>query len=115
MDNDGIGDACEPPVETCNGSDDDSNGVIDDGISPITTTCGIGACGSTGQLSCIGGTLVNSCNPTIPSSEQCSGSVVCSDGVDNDCDGLTDGADPGCNNTCQSSVPEFPQHSCQQP
>ena len=107
-DSDGIGDACEPPVETCNGIDDDSNGVIDDGISPITTICGIGACGSTGQLSCIGGILVNSCNPAVPSSEQCSGSVVCSDGVDNDCDGLADGADPGCNNNCQSSVPEFP-------
>ncbi|MCB9787012.1 MAG: hypothetical protein H6744_10015 [Deltaproteobacteria bacterium] len=82
---------CTPPAgeaETCDGLDNDCNGATDDGIAPAPTSCGTGACASTGTLSCTEGTLVDSCAPGSPSAEVC-------DGVDNDCNGSTDeGIDP---------------------
>jgi len=47
-----------------------------------------------GNLTCSGGTEVDSCTP-LPATEPGT-EVSCSDGLDNDCDGLTDSADPDC-------------------
>jgi hypothetical protein len=70
-------------TETCNGLDDDCNGAVDDGIAPVPTTCGVGACGASGTLSCLGGQMVNSCAPGLPVPEACNG-------ADDDCDGAVD-------------------------
>ncbi len=87
-------------IEICDGKDNDCNGVTDDGIASTPTTCGVGECSSTGTLSCQNGSMVNSCTPGQPGTEGPLGDTTCSDGKDNDCDGLTDNADPGCVQVC---------------
>ncbi|MBI5480435.1 MAG: SUMF1/EgtB/PvdO family nonheme iron enzyme, partial [Deltaproteobacteria bacterium] len=106
--------ALTPQTETCNGIDDNCNGVADDGTLPGVGaacytkglgctfaggnwTC-LGTC-ATGTQSCSAGSLV--CNDDVgPTQEVC-------DGLDNDCNGQTDDslpprpcypdATPGCN------------------
>ncbi|MFC1754047.1 putative metal-binding motif-containing protein, partial [Thermoproteota archaeon] len=81
-----LNDSCIPgtPVsETCNGIDDDCDGDIDNNITSILTTCGIGACAATGTTSCIFGGIVNSCTPGTPVPEVCNG-------IDDDCNGDID-------------------------
>jgi hypothetical protein len=69
--------------DNCNGIDENCSGTADENYVPISTTCGIGACGATGKLICSAGTEVNTCTPGSPQTEVC-------DGVDNDCDGAID-------------------------
>ena len=76
---------------TCDGIDDDCNGVADDGYVP--TTCGIGACAS--RSLCVAGTIVP-CQVGSPSTEGPADDSTCIDSVDNDCNGATDGADANC-------------------
>ncbi|MEZ4436279.1 MAG: MopE-related protein [bacterium] len=79
-------DSCDPgdPVaERCNGADDDCDGITDEGIAPVRTECGVGVCGATGERTCQGGELVDSCEPGAPGAEQCNGR-------DDDCDGESD-------------------------
>ncbi len=76
-------------TDTCDGRDNDCDNVVDENHVAVTTTCGVGACGRTGQTSCSGGNVVDSCTAGQPSA----GGETC-DGADNDCDGLTDSADP---------------------
>ena len=87
-------DTCTPgtpaPDNNCNGIDDDCDGPADDDYVPTPTTCGTGACAAIGQLICSGGSQVDTCTPGTPAPE------VCNDGLDNDCDALTDCSDPDC-------------------
>ncbi|MCB9529369.1 MAG: putative metal-binding motif-containing protein [Myxococcales bacterium] len=79
-------DSCRPGnpgKEICNGIDDDCDGRTDEGIAPVRTTCGQGACAANGERTCQGGRLVDSCQPGAPGAEIC-------DGIDNDCDGRVD-------------------------
>ena len=69
--------------EVCDGIDNNCNGFVDDGIAPVATSCGLGACAATGQLICSGGSLVDTCTPGTPTEEIC-------DGVDNDCNDIID-------------------------
>ena len=99
--------ACDPDnvpvVEVCDGLDNDCDGVVDNDIATTPTTCGVGECASTGVMECQDGTMVDTCVEGNPSAE------ICDDGLDNDCDGLTDGADTmGCPpaGPCEGFVPK---------
>ena len=84
----------------CNGIDDDCDGVADNNYVPAATTCGLGACESTGESSCVDGVEIDTCTPGTPAVEGPVGDPTCSDAIDNDCDGATDTADTDCGLTC---------------
>jgi hypothetical protein len=90
------------------GLDNDGDGLLDcadrtdcDGVSD-TSTCGVGVCAATGTQTCNNGTLDDTCTPGTPTEPGME--MTCGDGLDNDCDGLTDGADPDCVNCGQYST-----------
>jgi hypothetical protein len=92
-----------PVIEICdNGVDDNGDGLVDcaeprcEGFIGAPTRCGMGACESTGNLVCQAGNNVDTCAPGAPQPEDGFGDATCSDGIDNDCDGLVDAAEPGC-------------------
>jgi hypothetical protein len=70
----------------CNGVDDDCDGRTDEGFVSTSTSCGIGACAASGSLSCVNGTVVDSCQAGMPGAAT---DTTC-DGVDDDCDGNVD-------------------------
>ena len=75
---------CDPyqgaAVETCNGLDDDCDGVADEGFGAVT--CGVGVCYHE-QSNCAGGEIA-ACDPMEGATpEQCNG-------LDDDCDGEVD-------------------------
>lgn len=93
---DGAG-ACAPcPAEICNGSDDDCDGVADDGNPGGGAACNTGLPGvcAAGVTQCQSGSIV--CNQNVPPSAE-----VC-DGLDNDCDGATDEGNPGGGVACNT-------------
>jgi spore coat protein A len=110
---DGLIDAADPDCQVCqpteptevscfNGLDDDCDEAVDcsdtncDGALGAPTSCGVGICASTGNETCSGGTQGDTCTPGTPGVEGPFGSASCNDGLDNDCDGLTDANDPDC-------------------
>ncbi len=76
--------AGECSEETCDGKDNDCDGVVDDGVPAVATPCDTGLMGvcNGGQQRCEDGTLRCAPNQTA-SAELC-------DGLDNDCDGQLD-------------------------
>lgn len=81
---------------------DDGNLVNGDCCSDICApenlgdqSCGVGACEVT-VAQCAAGEPVT-CTPGTAGTEGPSGDPTCSDTIDNDCDGTTDGADVSCN------------------
>jgi hypothetical protein len=88
---------CQPPAAcqpvdsvdvSCNGVDDDCDGNIDDDFATQATSCGSGACASTGSSSCQNGSEIDDCVVT------CEG--ACADGQDDDGDAAIDCADSDC-------------------
>jgi hypothetical protein len=121
---------CVPAPETCNGLDDDCNGVTDD-VDPARLQGDPNNCGQCGRAcvlphangSCVAGACVFACqsgwkdaNQDVPggvgASDGCEcqvthGGVEVCDGLDNDCNGLTDdGVLPGVGEPC------FPDQGC---
>ena len=81
----GLNCACNSQIETCNGRDDDCDGTVDEGFS-IGATCavGTGACERTGILLCNPqGSTSCSATPGSPKAETCNG-------IDDNCDGQID-------------------------
>jgi hypothetical protein len=77
--------ACLPPLEVCNGADDDCDAACDDGFpccSGLPTTCTT-TCGSTGV-----GTCTADC--ARPTDAACTPPVERCNGADDDCDGGSD-------------------------
>jgi hypothetical protein len=70
---------------TCDGVDDDCDALFDEDYAPVPTTCGVGACASTGATSCLAGSVTDSCTPGTPAPDD----TTC-DGIDDDCDGSAD-------------------------
>jgi hypothetical protein len=106
---DGLTDAddldCQaPPVEICdNAIDDNDNGLIDC-QDPECDQVTFGGCDTgnpglcaAGTLTCDGTAIGPVCNQNQePGVEGPYTSMTCADGVDNDCDGLSDADDPDC-------------------
>jgi MYXO-CTERM domain-containing protein len=87
-------------VEECDGSDNDCDGQTDEDLGTIT--CGQGACL----------VEVNACEngeqpSCVPLDKPETREVTCDDGIDNDCDGLTDLAD-----VTSCSDPDIGKSSC---
>jgi hypothetical protein len=83
---------------TCDGRDGDCDGSIDEDYTPVPTTCGVGECaGNTGAEECQNGMILDTCDPLAGAMpEGPPGDQTCSDILDNDCDGDTDGGDQDC-------------------
>ncbi|MBI4843511.1 MAG: putative metal-binding motif-containing protein [Nitrospirae bacterium] len=74
-----------PSDATCNGTDEDCSGASDEDYVVTATSCGVGACASTGNNTCVSGAVVNTCTPGIPAAND----ATCN-GIDDDCDGTND-------------------------
>ncbi|MBN2725197.1 MAG: hypothetical protein JXR95_14120 [Deltaproteobacteria bacterium] len=72
-----------PSDEICDGIDNDCNGIVDDNVAGVGTSCGVNTppC-SPGTLQCVSGSMV-CVGGTLPQQEVC-------DGIDNDCNGTID-------------------------
>ena len=91
--------SCQVVSELCNYIDDNNNGLIDEGFGVGQgCTTGVGACAAMGALTCLADGTGTECDatPGSPGQEGDAYGNSCSDGIDNDCDGLTDAADDGC-------------------
>jgi len=100
---DGLVDHDDPDcqgAEICDGFDNDGDGQVDELWPTRGQPCqaGLGSCEQPGVWRCAanGETVICSAQPLEPGIEEPPNSFHCDDGFDNDCDGLTDIRDPGC-------------------
>ncbi len=90
---------CQGP-ELCDGFDNNNDGEVDELWPELGQDCtvGQGPCQRTGTYICRANQTGTECSaqPAQPGIEGPPGSFRCSDGFDNDCDGLKDLDDPDC-------------------
>ncbi len=94
-------DTCVPgesSPEICNNKDDNCNELVDEGFD-ISTTCGVGACASTGNQTCTGGVLSDTCAAGSPAADD----VTCDD-IDDNCNGYVDEGTVPYGSTCGTGV-----------
>jgi len=86
-------------TELCDGLDNDGDGNIDEGFD-VGSTCnnqGEGACYTEGVFICKADGSGTICTAeSKPADVEGPFGLTCTDGIDNDCDGATDDADPDC-------------------
>ena len=86
-------------AEICDGVDNNGDGNIDETFADLGQACGVGVgvCAASGVNVCSPGGASTMCSaaPNLGGPEGPIG-PTCSDNLDNDCDGLTDAADPDC-------------------
>ncbi len=90
--------ASTPATETCNGVDDDCDGVTDQGNPGGGVNCGTGKLGvcEPGTTICANGGILCSQN-VQPSDEICNG-------IDDNCDGVVDEGNPGGGDACSTGL-----------
>ncbi len=90
-----------PSPEICDGVDNNCDGVVDDGFDDLLTPCnvGVGQCLRGGVRVCAQDGQSTICN-VRPGDD---GAEVC-DGLDNDCDGMTDEGYQGLGTACAVGV-----------
>ncbi|MBT9554918.1 MAG: hypothetical protein IV100_02765 [Myxococcales bacterium] len=83
--------------ETCNAIDDDCDGETDEGVAGLGDACSTGAHGqcAEGTTNCLDGQVV--CLLPTASKETCNG-------LDDDCDSLTDEGNPGSGDDCDTGL-----------
>ena len=70
---------------TCDRTDDDCDGTLDEDFQGEATSCGVGACAARGVTTCEAGDPGDTCTAGDPAARD----DTC-DGVDDDCDGVAD-------------------------
>jgi hypothetical protein len=93
-------DSCTPGTPaasdaTCDGADDDCDGTSDEEYAAHVGHCGVGACAAVGVVSCVSGTVNDTCTPAAPGAHD----ALCN-GVDDDCNGQTDEDFPAQSTAC---------------
>lgn len=90
--------ACQS-AEICDGLDNDGDGVVDNGFNiGQPCTAGLGACLRNGVRICAADHTHSICSAVagVPGHEGAAFAGTCSNGIDDNCDGTTDLADPAC-------------------
>ena len=85
---------------TCDNVDDNCDGTADEDYPQTSTTCGTGVCASTGTLSCVSGSQVDSCQSGSPN------------GDDNDCNGFDNNCNGNIDENYQSTASSCSQGLC---